>query len=65
MAFWVDRIEKDNGGVISNEPIMVTITLAEYRSLIEENTRLNDEICNLRAENYELRNKNERMVRSK
>lgn len=44
MALQVNGIQKEVGDVTSGEPIMVTITLEEYRSLIEENTRL---LCDL------------------
>ena len=40
MAYQVDEIVKQENESVTREPIMVTIALNEYRSLIEENARL-------------------------
>lgn len=58
MPFCENDIRKEKDGVLSVEPIMVTITLMEYRSLVEEYTRRDVEMCNLRYENENLRNEN-------
>lgn len=58
----INFIHKENNETFSDEPIMVTIALEEYRSLVEENTRLlfenmniQNDISKLWAENDELK----------
>lgn len=46
MALQVNGIQKEVGDVKSGEPIMVTIALEEYRSLVQENTKL---LCDLQS----------------
>lgn len=40
MAIMVNSICKQEGETYNTEPIMVTITLEEYRSLVEENAKM-------------------------
>ncbi len=40
MSMQVNIIHREKSENYSDEPIMVTITLEEYRSLVEENARL-------------------------
>lgn len=54
MAITADEVYKRNGEEHSEEPIMVTITLAEYRSLIEENARFQCDISRLNDIIYQL-----------
>lgn len=54
MAVMIDNVDKIKGEEHSNEPIMVTITLAEYRSLIEENARFQSDISRLNEVVYQL-----------
>ena len=63
MAFTIDEIRKENNGVTSTEPIMVNITLAEYRSLVEENTRYHQEIGKAHEEMARLDAEIERLKR--
>ena len=45
MAIEVNTIYKtENGDNYSDEPFLVTIALEEYRSLIQENTRLQERV---------------------
>lgn len=53
--FCVDNIEKSVNDVHSIEPIMVTITLAEYRELVIENRRLMNEVERLVEEREQWR----------
>ena len=55
MALQVNGIQKEVGDVKSGEPIMVTIALEEYRSLIEENTRFLCDLERLYEDNDRLR----------
>ena len=51
MALEINSIYKQGTDGFSEEPIMVTITLGEYRSLIEENTR---QRCDLENAHHEI-----------
>lgn len=64
MSIDVNFVSKETDGKFFNEPIMVTITLEEYRSLVQEVKRLEceifraDEIINrLTDENLKLQNR--------
>ena len=50
----IDNVDKIKGEERSNEQIMVTITLAEYRSLVEENARFQCDISRLNEIIYQL-----------
>ena len=63
MAFTIDEIRKESNGAISTEPIMVNITIAEYRSLVEENTRYLQEISKAHEEMARLDAEIERLKR--
>ena len=54
MAIMIDNVDKIKGEERSNEQIMVTITLAEYRSLVEENARFQCDISRLNEIIYQL-----------
>lgn len=47
MATQVNALYTEKGETYSTEPIVVTIALEEYRSLVEENERLKGQIENL------------------
>lgn len=61
MPICVNMICKEYNGNISNEPIMVTIALEEYRSLIEDNARLNNDLCNSQSEYWRLNGEFEKL----
>ena len=50
MALQINEIYTSKGEGYTQEPIMVTITLGEYRSLIEETTRQNELLCKAQDE---------------
>lgn len=65
MALQINEIYKTQAESYSQEPIMVTVSLGEYRSLIEENTRLLCRIELLETETARLIDENLRLSKDR